>query len=62
MYRVQIKQDKCLGCCQCVENCPAEILAMESGQAVVSGDPEECLGCLTCISYCPSEAVIVVEI
>ena len=62
MYRASIEQEKCLSCCQCAENCPAEIITMEADYAVVSGDPDSCLGCLTCVSYCPSGAVTIREI
>ncbi len=61
MFMVKIDQDKCQGCGECVDNCPAEILAMDGDKAIVAGDPNECLGCETCVSVCRNEAVSVTE-
>lgn len=57
MYNVTIDRDKCEGCGECAENCPASILSMVDGKAEVTGDLEDCLGCETCVSVCPSGAV-----
>lgn len=62
MYQVDIDGDKCEGCGECVENCPASILSMVDGKAVVTGDLEDCLGCETCVSVCPSGAVTLQEV
>lgn len=61
MFVVEIDVDKCEGCGECTESCPADILAMEGDKAVVTGDPTECLGCETCVSMCPSEAITLIE-
>lgn len=60
MFKVAIDRDKCEGCGECTESCPADILEMEDGKAAVA-NPEECLGCETCVSVCPSGAVTVEE-
>ena len=61
MFKVEIDAEKCEGCGECVDNCPAEVLEMEGDKAkVVNAD--ECLGCETCVSVCPNEAVTLEEV
>ncbi|HBX23007.1 MAG TPA: 4Fe-4S dicluster domain-containing protein [Desulfotomaculum sp.] len=60
MFKVAIDLDKCEGCGECTESCPADILEMQDGKAAVT-DPEECLGCETCVSVCPTGAITVEE-
>ncbi|MHB8918492.1 MAG: 4Fe-4S dicluster domain-containing protein, partial [Desulfocucumaceae bacterium] len=45
MYTVIVDRDKCEGCGECVDNCPASILEMVDGKADVTGDLADCLGC-----------------
>ena len=61
MYTVTVDRDKCEGCGECVDNCPASILEMVDGKADVTGDLSDCLGCESCVSVCPSGAVTVTE-
>jgi Fe-S-cluster-containing hydrogenase component 2 len=61
MYTVTVDRDKCEGCSECVDNCPASILEMVDGKAEVTGNLEDCLGCESCVSVCPSGAVTVTE-
>jgi NAD-dependent dihydropyrimidine dehydrogenase PreA subunit len=61
MFVVQVDADKCEGCGECADNCPASVLEMVDGKAnVVNG--EDCLGCETCVSVCPSGAVNLQEV
>ena len=61
MFMVTIDEDKCVGCGQCTQGCPAQILGMTDGKASVTGDAAECLGCQSCVMTCPVEAIIVNE-
>jgi len=61
IFTVSIDRDKCEGCGECTESCPADILEMVDGKAEVTGNADECLGCETCVSVCPSGAVTVQE-
>lgn len=61
MFVVQVDVDKCEGCGECVDNCPASVLEMVDGKAKVINE-EDCLGCETCVSVCPSGAVTLQEV
>jgi len=61
VYQVTIDVDKCEGCGECVDNCPASVLEMEGDKAAVV-NADDCLGCETCVSVCPNEAVTVEEV
>uniref|UniRef100_A0A7C2EJ36 4Fe-4S dicluster domain-containing protein n=1 Tax=Ammonifex degensii TaxID=42838 RepID=A0A7C2EJ36_9THEO len=61
MYVVERDEEKCEGCGECVESCPAGILVMENGKVNIT-DPMACEGCETCVSICPNGAVTVREV
>ncbi|MBC8316716.1 MAG: 4Fe-4S binding protein [Desulfobulbaceae bacterium] len=60
MWQVEIDKDKCTGCEECVNGCPAGVLEIVDGKS----DPvniDECLGCETCVEVCPEGAIVVSE-
>ena len=60
MYQITIDVDKCEGCSECVDNCPASVLEMENDKAIVI-NIDDCLGCETCVSECPTDAITMEE-
>ena len=46
--------DACVGCGQCVKNCPMGNLSIKDGRAVSAG---RCAMCYKCISTCPKQAI-----
>ena len=50
-----IDKDKCSGCMTCVEECPAEAMAVEDAVACICDD--DCIRCGCCHDVCPAEAV-----
>ena len=45
----------CTGCGTCIDQCPAEALAMEEDVPVV--DPDKCITCFCCQEICPETAI-----
>ncbi|HPS92238.1 MAG TPA: 4Fe-4S binding protein [Methanothrix sp.] len=51
-----VDESKCIGCGECVGECPAGAVSIgDDGTAVV--DKEKCTGCGKCAKSCPVEAI-----
>ena len=46
--------DTCIGCGQCVKNCPKNNIVLENGKPIWGN---QCTHCMACICYCPTEAI-----
>lgn len=46
--------DACIGCGQCVKNCPLNNIALKDGKPKWG---KQCTHCMACICYCPTEAI-----
>lgn len=51
----KIIADKCTGCEECVESCPAECISMKDNIAVI--EEPECTECGACVDDCPEGAI-----
>ena len=51
---VAYKQERCIRCGICVENCTEKALCLDSEGVIPSGSP--CKNCLACTEICPAEA------
>ena len=60
MWNVDIDKDKCTGCGECVDACPAQVLELVDGKSDAV-NIDECLGCETCVETCPEAAIEVSE-
>jgi len=59
--KIEIDQDKCIGCGQCSDNCPGKVPVVgEDGKARMGR--EECITCSNCVVTCPEEAITIKEI
>jgi len=51
----QVNQEKCMGCGQCIDVCPANAISMVNG--IASIETNLCKECGICVQACPYEAV-----
>ncbi len=56
MAKIIIDYEKCEGCGECVDTCPAEVLEMQDDKPVVVNE-EECLECESCVEVCEQDAI-----
>ena len=54
-FIAEINPEKCDGCGECVEECPAGAISIENGKAVLK--EALCKGCGACGAVCPTEAI-----
>ncbi len=55
-----IDYDKCEGCGQCADTCPAEVIEMQDDKPVVVNE-DECLECESCVEVCEHDAITLEE-
>ncbi|GAB6099105.1 [Fe-Fe] hydrogenase large subunit C-terminal domain-containing protein [Halanaerocella petrolearia] len=53
-HSVHLKEDKCEGCTNCVQNCPTKAIRVHQGQAWIKED--YCIDCGECIRSCEHHA------
>ena len=59
-YTPTVDQDKCVGCGECVDVCPAEVYDLQDGKSNPV-NAEECLGCESCVEVCQQSAITITE-
>lgn len=58
-YTSTVDEEVCIGCGDCVEACPFEVMELES--AIARLDREKCMGCGVCVSACEIGALSLVR-
>lgn len=53
-HSVRLIEEKCIGCNQCMINCPVEAVRLKDSKAVIYNDI--CIDCGECIKVCPHDA------
>ncbi|KAL7716421.1 4Fe-4S ferredoxin-type domain-containing protein [Entamoeba marina] len=53
---VQVNFQRCIGCLQCVRECPKSVLTSNHMKSTVTY-PEKCIACGNCVSVCPVGAI-----
>lgn len=61
MYQIDVDEEKCIGCGECVEVCPSDVYEIQDEKSVVVNE-EECVGCESCLDVCEQEAITLSEI
>jgi ferredoxin/flavodoxin len=57
MKNYRVEYEKCIGCGQCIRNCPDQNIGFDKDKRVVFIHPDKCVRCLRCISDCPRNAI-----
>lgn len=57
---MQVNQERCNGCGDCVSICPSNAIRLEGGRAVI--DERLCVGCQVCMNACAQDAIAFVEV
>jgi NAD-dependent dihydropyrimidine dehydrogenase PreA subunit len=60
MYQIDVDEEKCIGCGECVEVCPSDVYEIQDEKSVVLNE-EECVGCESCLEVCEQEAITITE-
>jgi NAD-dependent dihydropyrimidine dehydrogenase PreA subunit len=58
MWHIDVDEEKCNGCNECVEGCPGEVYELIDNKAKPVNN-EECHGCFTCVELCEEDAITV---
>ncbi len=53
-HSVVLNKEKCLGCTNCIKNCPTQAIRVRNGKAFIISD--RCIDCGECIKVCPHHA------
>lgn len=53
---IAIEKMSCVGCGQCVEVCPGNLIKIEEGKAVIKRE-KDCWGCTSCLKECKTGAI-----
>ncbi len=53
--KMDVQNDKCVGCGQCAKVCPEQAITIENRKASVSHD--KCIGCGECMTVCKPKAI-----
>ena len=61
MYQIDVDEEKCIGCGECVEVCPSDVYEIQDEKSVVVNE-EECVGCESCLDVFEQEAITLNEI
>ncbi|MDD2533711.1 MAG: [Fe-Fe] hydrogenase large subunit C-terminal domain-containing protein [Eubacteriales bacterium] len=54
LHSVQLNEEKCVGCTNCIKRCPTQAIRVRDGKARI--DELRCIDCGECIKACPHHA------
>ena len=54
-YYVQVEENACIACEECVDRCQMDAITVED---VAHVNPDRCIGCGLCVTDCPTEAMV----
>ena len=57
MYKVEVDEDKCIACEECVDVCASDVFEMQDEKSVLVNE-EECIGCESGVEVCEPETTV----
>lgn len=51
---IRIKQERCIGCGQCIDVCPGSLIDRNGQGKAWMHYPKDCWGCVSCVKVCPA--------
>ena len=54
---IRISEKKCVGCGNCVEVCPGNLICMGEDKKAFIKYPRDCWGCAACVKECCANAI-----
>ena len=54
---IRIDKGSCVGCGECVEACPGNLIKLGGDGLAEMRRPRDCWGCTSCLKACPAGAV-----
>jgi pyruvate ferredoxin oxidoreductase delta subunit len=62
LFRPEVRYSKCIGCKNCQEFCPSDIIEVNMDyETCVTMNWEYCKGCGICANVCPKDCIEMVE-
>lgn len=61
MYDIEVDNEKCTGCGECVDVCLEEVYELQDIEPIPV-NPHECSGCEICVEVCEQEAITIIEV
>jgi NAD-dependent dihydropyrimidine dehydrogenase PreA subunit len=55
-WTIEIDEDKCTGCGECVNTCPSEVFEIVNEKSLCP-KVDECSECCVCVDTCPETAI-----
>ncbi len=59
-YLAKIKEDECIGCGNCVDNCHNSAISLND-ENIAEVNEKYCIGCGVCSYFCPENAISMIE-
>ena len=56
MAEIEVNNETCIGCGECVDICPADVYVLQDGKSAPVR-MEDCINCCSCVEVCPTGSI-----